>query len=117
MMYLEALSFLLKNAENQLSRPCEANQNDPAAKFCLVLCRKAVEELDQLVRQLENQITSAKRHWRTIAKYRVTLKKHLIEECHGKLQSAIQLLMLSQQIQNGYVSRLMNNLLCAFTYF
>lgn len=98
MTHLEMVFLVLDNMENEVLQSCEAIRDDPAAKHCLVFCRQAVEELESLIRQLENQISSAKGRWRTVAKYRVVLKKHLIEDCQHKLGYAIHLVTMSQQM-------------------
>ena len=72
-------------------------QNDSAAKRSLEYSRKAVAALESLVRDLETQLTTAKKGRRLVAQLKVRMKKEVIEEHQQQLQSVLQLVTLSQQ--------------------
>ncbi|KIL90680.1 hypothetical protein FAVG1_06415 [Fusarium avenaceum] len=72
-------------------------QNDNAAKRSLEYSRKAVETLETLVRDMESQITATRKRKRFVAQFKAMIKKEVIEEHQRRLDSALQLVSLSQQ--------------------
>ena len=96
MEQLELLCPILGDIENEFSKTREIIQNDTMARKSFEYCRRAALELEKLIERLQDQITSGKRRKRTLAQFKVTLKKNLIEEYQRKLDNAIRLVMLSQ---------------------
>lgn len=96
MEQIEILCPILDDIEVEFSKTREILQNDTMAQKSFEYCRRAVSELESLTERLQQQITCAKKRKRMVAKFRVALKKHLIEEHHRKLNNALWLLTLSQ---------------------
>jgi hypothetical protein len=55
-------------------------QNDTAAKRSLEYSRKAVTTLESMVRDLESQLKTAKKGRGLVTKFKVRMKKEMIEE-------------------------------------
>ncbi|KAH7127640.1 hypothetical protein EDB81DRAFT_889432 [Dactylonectria macrodidyma] len=72
-------------------------RSDRAAIRSLEYCRRAVTELEGLVEDMQLQVTNAKKGRRTIAKFKVVIKKSMLEQFHERLGSALQLLSIAQQ--------------------
>ncbi|KAK7429317.1 hypothetical protein QQZ08_004129 [Neonectria magnoliae] len=75
----------------------EFQRSDRAAIRNLEYCRKAMYELEGLTRDMQVQVTAARKGKRTLAKFKVTLKKGVIQQCQERLASTLQLLVLLQQ--------------------
>lgn len=103
MKQIEILCPILDDIEVEFSKTREFLQNDTMAQKSFDYCRRAVSELESLTERLQAQITSAKKRKRTVAKFRVTLKKNLIEEHQRKLNNALWLLTLSQNTYQMWV--------------
>ncbi|KAK4194494.1 hypothetical protein QBC40DRAFT_319443 [Triangularia verruculosa] len=71
--------------------------NVGAPAFSLQYCRRAVADLESLVDDLRQQISSTQTLKRRIGKVRVSLKKGLMSSYQQRLQSVLSLLSLSQQ--------------------
>jgi predicted nucleic acid-binding Zn-ribbon protein len=83
--------------DNEFQQTRRMVQNDSAAKRSLEYSRKAVETLETLVRDMESQITATRKRKRFVAHFKVMIKKEVIEEHQRQLNSALQLVSLSQQ--------------------
>ncbi|KAH7131442.1 hypothetical protein B0J13DRAFT_626526 [Dactylonectria estremocensis] len=59
--------------------------------------KRVVTELEGLVEDMQLQVASANKGKRTIAKFRVAIKKDALEQFHKRLGSALQLLSIAQQ--------------------
>ncbi|KAK7414794.1 hypothetical protein QQX98_006396 [Neonectria punicea] len=97
MQHLEMLVPVLEDMEDEFRQTRNMLRNDRAAIRSLEYCRKAMEELEVLTRDMQMQVTAARKGKRTLAKFKVTLKKGVIQQCHERLASTLQLLALSQQ--------------------
>jgi predicted nucleic acid-binding Zn-ribbon protein len=95
--HLELLAPAIEEMDNEFQQTRHMVQNDSAAKRSLEYSRKAVETLETLVRDMENQITATRKRKRFVAQFKVMIKKEVIEEHQRQLNSALQLVSLSQQ--------------------
>ncbi|KPM44816.1 hypothetical protein AK830_g1758 [Neonectria ditissima] len=97
MLQLEMLVPVLEGMEDEFQQTRNMLRNDRAAIRSLEYCRKAMEELEGLTQDMQLQITTARKGKRTLAKFKVTLKKGVVQQCQERLGSTLQLLALSQQ--------------------
>ena len=95
--HLEFLAPAIEEMDDEFQRTGTMVQNDSAAKRSLEYSRKAVATLECLVRDMETQLTTAKKGRRLVAQLKVRMKKEMIEEHQQQLQSVLQLVLLSQQ--------------------
>lgn len=95
--HLELLAPAIEDMDNEFQQTRHMVQNDNAAKRSLEYSRKAVETLETLVRDMESQITATRKRKRFVAQFKVMIKKEMIEEHQRQLDSALQLVSLSQQ--------------------
>ncbi|KAH6953349.1 hypothetical protein DER45DRAFT_575732 [Fusarium avenaceum] len=95
--HLELLAPVIEEMGNEFQQTRHMVQNDSAAKRSLEYSRKAVETLETLVRDMESQITATRKRKRFVAQLKVMMKKEVIEEHQRQLNSALQLVSLSQQ--------------------
>jgi predicted nucleic acid-binding Zn-ribbon protein len=95
--HLELLAPAIEEMDNEFQQTRHMVQNDSAAKRSLEYSRKAVETLETLVRDMESQITASRKRKRFVAQFKVIIKKEVIEEHQRQLNSALQLVSLSQQ--------------------
>jgi predicted nucleic acid-binding Zn-ribbon protein len=95
--HLELLAPAIEEMDNEFQQTRHMVQNDSAAKRSLEYSRKAVETLETLVRDMESQITATRKRKRFVAQFKVMIKKEVIEEHQRQLNSALQLISLSQQ--------------------
>lgn len=89
---------VLDQMEDEFQQCHEIVRNDSAAKKSFEYCRQAVSELEALIEQLQRQIDLARTGKKTLAKVKVVLKKPMIEEHQSRLQRAIRVLMMAQQM-------------------
>lgn len=78
------------------SQPFDSSIGRMSSSFC----REALRDLQELVKELSNEISSAKTRKRGIAKVKVLLKKDDLKKSQGRLKRAFRLL---QSAQMGYV--------------
>ena len=97
MMDLELLDPMLSEMATQLSQVQNIVQTDRLAISTLERSRQALRNLECLVNDLHQQVSSKKRLKKGIIKVKITLKKELIRTYQERLQNALQLLSLSQQ--------------------
>ncbi|WZH47331.1 uncharacterized protein QYS62_008475 [Fusarium acuminatum] len=95
--HLELLAPAIEEMDNEFQQTRHMVQNDNAAKRSLEYSRKAVETLETLVRDMESQITATRKRKRFVAQFKVMIKKEVMEEHQRQLNSALQLVSLSQQ--------------------
>lgn len=95
--HLELLAPAIEEMDNEFQQTRHMVQNDKAAKRSLEYSRKAVETLETLVRDMESQITATRKRKRFVAQFKVIIKKDVMEEHQRQLNSALQLVSLSQQ--------------------
>ncbi|RFN48572.1 hypothetical protein FIE12Z_7152, partial [Fusarium flagelliforme] len=95
--HLELLAPAIEDMDDEFQRTRTMVQNDSAAKRSLEYSRKAVATLECLVRDMETQLTTAKKGRKLVAQLKVRMKKEVIEEHQQQLQSVLQLVGLSQQ--------------------
>ncbi|CAM1507443.1 Fc.00g070840.m01.CDS01 [Cosmosporella sp. VM-42] len=106
MKQLELLCPVIDEMENEFLQARNAIKNDSVAKRSFELCRQAVAELESLIERLQLQISSARKSKKRIAKLRVTLKQHLVDEHQRKLDYALRLLGMSHQTYLMALTRL-----------
>ncbi|KAL2037036.1 hypothetical protein N7G274_010163 [Stereocaulon virgatum] len=111
MMHLELLDPILSEMGNEFPRVQGIVQTDRLAMLSLEQSRQALQNLERLVNELHQQISSKKSLRRGIVKVKVTLKKDLIRTYQEQLQSALQLLTLSQQNHLIALSRVQTSIL------
>lgn len=97
MQHLDMLTPVLEDMEYEFQQTRNMVRNDRTARRSLENCRKVVSDLEELVEDMQSQVTGAKKGRRTTAKFKVTLKKAVVQEYHERLGSALQLLAMSQQ--------------------
>jgi len=102
MMQLEHLDPVLQDMENEFSQVRAAIQNDSRTNLSQQYARQAVQDLEGLVNDLQQQLSSKKGMKGNIAKFKVTLKKDLVRSYQERLQHALQLVSLSQQTHLMY---------------
>ena len=102
MMQLEHLNPVLQDMENEFSQVRAAIQNDSRTHLSQQYARQAVQDLEGLVNDLQQQVSCKKGMKGNIAKFKVTLKKDLIRGYQERLQHALQLVSLSQQTHLMY---------------
>ncbi|KAI6754101.1 hypothetical protein HG530_013277 [Fusarium avenaceum] len=95
--HLELLAPAIEEMDNEFEQTRHMVQNDSAAKRSLEYSRKAVETLETLVRDMESQITGTRKRKKFVAQFKVMIKKEVMEEHQRRLDSALQLVSLSQQ--------------------
>lgn len=94
---LQLLAPVLQEMEYEFQRTRDIVQHNPAGILSLNYCQKATKELEEMVEDMQQHIESAAKWKRTMARVKVRLKKGVIDEHQRRLQSALQLLSLSQQ--------------------
>ncbi|KAI1392454.1 uncharacterized protein F4822DRAFT_129772 [Hypoxylon trugodes] len=72
-------------------------ENDCIAHQIPQHCQGAVDDLDDVVRDLSAHLNSSKRHTRTQVRIKVVIKKDMLGKSQERLQRAISLLNLAQQ--------------------
>ncbi|KAH6990288.1 hypothetical protein EDB80DRAFT_168178 [Ilyonectria destructans] len=97
MQHLDMLTPVLEDMEYEFQQTRNMVRNDRTARRSLENCRKVVADLEELVEDMQSQVTGAKKGRRTTAKFKVTLKKAVVQQYHERLGSALQLLAMSQQ--------------------
>ncbi|KAH6970839.1 hypothetical protein BKA56DRAFT_735659 [Ilyonectria sp. MPI-CAGE-AT-0026] len=97
MQHLDMLTPVLEDMEYEFQQTRNMVRNDRTARRSLENCRKVIADLEELVEDMQSQVTGAKKGRRTTAKFKVTLKKAVVQEYHERLGSALQLLAMSQQ--------------------
>jgi len=102
MMQLEHLDPVFQDMENEFSQVRAAIQNDSRTNLSQQYARQAVQDLEGLVNDLQQQLSSKKGMKGNIAKFKVTLKKDLVRSYQERLQHALQLVSLSQQTHLMY---------------
>ncbi|KAI1803617.1 hypothetical protein F4811DRAFT_553696 [Daldinia bambusicola] len=68
-----------------------------ASRSTTTYCRKALRNLTNIVDDLNNQITNAKRGRRRITAVKVLLKTNSVQKLAKRLENAVRMLMLAQQ--------------------
>ncbi|KAK1724507.1 uncharacterized protein BDZ83DRAFT_578573 [Colletotrichum acutatum] len=91
---VELLNAVLAEAD-AMSDQVYSTNNNPSV-ISLNYCQHAVNHLETLVTDLQQQMTMANKPRRSIARLKFTLKKDLIQNCQNKLQVALQMVVLSQ---------------------
>lgn len=71
--------------------------NRAHGRAAAALCREPLQKLRQLVEDLSNEISSARRLKRNISKVKVLLKKDDVKKFQDRLQKSLSLLNLAQQ--------------------
>ncbi|KAH6974283.1 hypothetical protein BKA56DRAFT_93629 [Ilyonectria sp. MPI-CAGE-AT-0026] len=94
---LEMLAPALQEMESEFQRTRNMVDHDSAGKLSLKYCQKATASLEGMVQDMQQQIESARKGKRTLARLKIRLKKGVVEEHQKRLQSALQFLSLSQQ--------------------
>lgn len=81
-----------------------AISGNSAAVLSLSYCRNAINELTSVIDDLSRNIESVKGFRRNAARVKVVLKKDALSKYERKLEWAIQLLLLAQQLHTMYAS-------------
>jgi hypothetical protein len=97
MTEIEVLEPILTAIEDDFKSTGAPLPNDRASQLTLAYCRKAVEDLDDLVQNLTIKLDAVKRVRRVKAKFRVSLEKESLRRLQDRMQAAIRLLTLTQQ--------------------
>ena len=97
MTYLELLKPLLSEMENHLSPTYTIAHSESLAMLSLEYSRKAMQDLACLASDLHKQISSGRKLRQGVVRLKVVLKKSLLNSYQVRLQSALQLLSISQQ--------------------
>jgi chromosome segregation ATPase len=97
MKQLELLNPILSEIEKQVPQIQAAIPTDRLGVLSLNHSRQAAQNLEQLVDDLQKQITSTKRLKKGIIMAKVVIRKEVIRAYQERLQNALQLLSLSQQ--------------------
>ncbi|KAF7551813.1 hypothetical protein G7Z17_g4739 [Cylindrodendrum hubeiense] len=97
MQHLDMIAPVLEDMEDEFQQTRNMVRSDRAAIRSLEYCRRAVTDLETLVEDMQLQVATAKKGKRTVAKFKVTLKKGVLQQYYERLGSALQLLNLSQQ--------------------
>ena len=98
MMKLEVYDSVLSAMDQQLACTQTLMQMDRPTILSLEYCRKAKRDLDELVNDIQFQISSVRKFKRGVAKFKVTLKKNLIRTYEERLRDALELLSISQEV-------------------
>ncbi|KAF7528026.1 hypothetical protein G7054_g10304 [Neopestalotiopsis clavispora] len=97
MTEIEVLEPILTVIEDDFSDTGSRLPNDRASQLALAYCRKAVNDLEELVRHLSANLQAAKRSKRGRAKVRFILEKETLRKLQDRMQAAVRLLTLAQQ--------------------
>ncbi|KAF7552931.1 hypothetical protein G7Z17_g4000 [Cylindrodendrum hubeiense] len=73
-----------------------------AAVLSLSYCQNAINELTSIIDDLSHNVESVERFKRNVARVKVVLKKDTLAKYERKLEWAIQLLLLAQQLHTMY---------------
>lgn len=101
---LELLNPVLADMEVSFLESPEIYNNHATARQSIAYCTKAIEDLSVLTTDLSQDINSAKWLKKSKSRIRIVLKKDQINAYRERLQNALQLLGLSQQIYLAYVT-------------
>ncbi|ETS88140.1 hypothetical protein PFICI_01968 [Pestalotiopsis fici W106-1] len=97
MTEIEVLEPILTVIEDDYNNTGTPIPNDRASNLALAYCRKAVTDLEDLVRHLSVNLQAARRSKRGKAKVRVILEKDTLKKLQDRMQAAVRLLTLAQQ--------------------
>ncbi|ETS75529.1 hypothetical protein PFICI_12473 [Pestalotiopsis fici W106-1] len=99
MQQLELLAVVMGEMETiYQSSPVDASRpfNGQGMQLSMTRCREAMDALEDLVNKLTQHVDSQKRFKRAKAKLKVALGKDDLDQCHSRLNNAVQLLQVAQ---------------------